>query len=204
MWTFHRVLAMSGLLITSAVSTGAASPALAADTADLFDPSQAIINGSGCTSGDTSVSASGTGLRVSFSAMQLSLGSGSPQLGNRGCSVRLPYTPPAGYRIVSINQRLHYGVDKSANTSGAITGSSVVSVAHVAGVSVQIPSGVSMSNPSLVATRRAGFAGPASCDGVGGLFGVDTNMSASKDTASDAINMSVTGVDVDVVLAPCS
>jgi hypothetical protein len=207
---------MSGALLTIAAACLGASPADASKTADapavdalaaggIFDTSRAIIAGTNCQPGNVSVTASGGQLRVTFSSLQLALGSGDPTTTGFGaCSVRVPYQLPAGYRIASVNHRLRYGVDKTASASGAVVASSLISASPAGGISVQLPAGSAMADPALVAERRSGFAGPASCSGPEGIFGINVNLSARKDTAGDAIIMAVTGLEVDLELAPCS
>ena len=157
----RAVLASSALLVvgTSCTGEGARGGSNAGDpsvpegsTSVSFDTSQALSLGSGCPDKnlDVDVTATTTGLHLSFRQLRLDLAAGDTQLsGLLACSVRVPFHAPSGHRVASVLGRLVYGVDKSAGASGMASSAVILSATPTPLVSIEVPRGAAMSIPAL-------------------------------------------------------
>jgi hypothetical protein len=216
MMSFVQAVLASGVLLvagtvagtgstggTGASAQGGSSAADSTDGAVSFDTSNAISLGSGCPveNMDVVVTATATGLHLSFSMLQIDLPEGDAQVSALlACSVRVPFQTPAGFQISGVTGTLGYGVDKDANASGEVLSSVLVSATPTMLTPVEAPRGAAVSSPALTSEDQAPV--NAAC-GASGIFGVDVNLSGQKDGASDSMHLSVATFDVDVQVSPC-
>ncbi|MFO0679496.1 MAG: DUF4360 domain-containing protein [Polyangiaceae bacterium] len=179
-----------------------------------FEPSRATIAGSGCTAGDTRVTANGSALLVEFDALAIELPPGSsPRSERSACSVRVPITIPAGYYVATIDQGLTFDVAKSQGASASLASNTSLFGLSTSPVGVQYPSGttvyatgreVGISDSFAVGSPE--YASMCGQRSTGGLVAFNVALSGTRSVQDDlrirvARRTFVEGVDF--VLAPC-
>lgn len=190
----------------------AAAPQTASAQDIVWGVGGALALGTGCSSsaGDTQFIAFGNDVAVLFSRFGVELPAGGPstslsQLKN--CNVRIPATIKSGLMISQLTQRITYGVNKSANTSGKITSTASFFNLPVAQFSVNIPFGA-INEPALTQTKTTPFLVASACSAVAtGLYRTDMAVGGNRAGGGESLILAMQGLDlrydVLVTIIPC-
>ena len=121
-----------------------------------FHPERGIIGGNGCSAESSSIKVNEFGeLEIHYDNMMIAM---SPQTSlmadRRSCSVRIPISIPHGYYIESLEQRLAYGVSKSADTIVSVATRLSLAGLQVSPYTVTIPYGDEFHSDYVLDTRR--------------------------------------------------
>jgi hypothetical protein len=196
------------LFAAASMSLGlAVAPKTASAQDIIWGVGGALALGTGCSStfGDTQFIAFGNDVAVLFSRFGVELPAGGPsnslsQLKN--CNVRIPATIRSGIMISKLMQRITFGVNKSANTSGKITSNASFFGLPVASFSVPVPFGA-INEPALTQTKETPFLVNAACSNVAtGLYRTDMAVGGNRAGAGESLILAMQGLDLryDVLL----
>ena len=177
----------------------------------VLDLGSAIVLGSGCPSGraDVTLTPYAGGFRMNFvRPTRIDLPRGAATLADSAtCSVRIPITIPAGYRVSEVRPTLAYQVNKTARSS--VTGMLQLTLPGaqvLPPLAVEAPSGQAVRRTIAGSSRYVVPYSPDQC-GATGLLGVSASLSGRKDDASQGLTATMGAVTLrpgyELILSPC-
>jgi hypothetical protein len=183
----------------------------------IWDAGSSVVAGSGCQKDiDAFVSTNGNDVAVVFTRLGVDLpgGASSVLADRKNCSVRIPATIAPGLYIGELTQRVTYGVNKTARTSGSLATRSTFFGFNVSPYTVVAPAGRQINEPLLTNSRVDSFSvrtTPSWYSGwcsrtraPRGLYQANFAVNGQKDNSRESLILFVDGLDLkyEVVAGP--
>lgn len=162
------------------------------DSGVTWEPSEAVAEGTACSSleGDTQILTMGNDLSMLATKLRLDLPAAPnvPLVGLENCGVRIPATVLAGRYLDQATLRIAYGVQKTSGTSAKVTAAAGFAAEPGVSFTVDLPPGA-MSDMDRVDEETLPFLVTSACSGTpySRLFRTNVAMSGIKSSTGESM-----------------